>query len=97
MCRRSVRRTVAVLVAVVALMVAGAGPASAVELGFVNELGRAWLTVAVEPEGLWERLAIWFSGTEKTLGDEPVAADSNHGSDPNGVVTPLDPLPGGVH
>ena len=76
MCRRNVRRTIAALVAVVALMLAGAAPASAVELGLLNGLTRAWSAVAAEP-GLWDRLTAWFGGAEKALplGEDPATAN----------------------
>jgi hypothetical protein len=93
MCRRCVRRTIAALVVAVALMLAGAGPASAVELGFVNGLVRAWSAVAAEPEGLWERLAGWLAGTksDRTFQAQPTT-DMGPTSDPNGLdAVPANP------
>jgi len=80
-------------------MLAGARPASAVELGFLDRLARVWSAVAAEPEGLWDRWTDWFGGVEKTLplGDDSATTDMHHGSDPNGAEQTPELPPGGAH
>jgi hypothetical protein len=88
--RRNVHRRIAVLALVTALALAGARPAAAVQVGFLNHLSAVWSAVTARPAALWDKLVGWVSGADKVeksstpLLDPPPTSDQSMGLDPNG-------------
>src|SRR4051794_35170943 len=95
MFRKTVHRGIAALALVTVLALAGAQPAAAANLGFLDRLASLWTTVTErEPAvGLWDTLTGWFGdATTKKDSDATPITDRGSGIDPNGTClsTPSD-------
>lgn len=83
--RKTVHRGIAALALVTILTVAGAQPAAAADLGFLDRLANFWSAVTgEEPTNLWDTLTGWFGGTEKATSTDTTITDRGAGIDPNG-------------
>jgi hypothetical protein len=93
--RKTVHRGIAALALVTVLALAGAQPAAAANLSFLDRVASLWTAVTErEPAtSLWDTLAGWFgSSTEKDYDSTPIT-DRGTGIDPNGswaTATPTD-------
>jgi hypothetical protein len=84
--RKTIHRGIAAL-ALVTFLLAGAQPAAAANLGFLDRLASLWTAVTErEPAaGLWDTVTGWFgSATEKDADTTPVT-DRGAGLDPLGT------------
>lgn len=85
--RKTVHRGIAALALVTVFVLAGAQPAAAANLGFLDRLAGLWTAVTErEPAtSLWDTVAGWFgSATEKEADTTPVT-DRGAGLDPLGT------------
>jgi hypothetical protein len=97
--RNNVHRGVAALAVVTFLALAGAPPAAATSLSFVDRLGSFWSLLAGEPGAApaGRRAAASHAGTRprqaKTAQTTTDSTDKGWGLDPNGnsFLSPLDP------
>ena len=96
--RKNVHRGIAALALMSVLALAGAQPAAAANLGFLDRLASLWTAVTErEPAvGLWDTLVGWFDGNEKSApSTDPSVTDCGAGIDPLGASlnsTPTTPL-----
>ena len=91
--RKTVHRGIAALALVTVLAFAGAQPAAAANLGFLDRLASVWTAVTErEPAiSLWDTVAGWFgSATEKEADTTPVT-DRGAGLDPLGTCAQSTP------
>ena len=91
--RRTAHRGIAALALVTILALAGAPPAAAADLRFLDRVANLWSAVTQGESGLWDVVAGWFVGTEKA-GSSSAATDAEAGFDPNGM-TMSQPAPPG--
>ena len=93
--RKTFHRGIAAL-ALVTLLLAGAQPAAAANLGFLDRLASLWTAVTErEPAtGLWDTVAGWFGSSKQKESDCTPITERGSGIDPNGIwamPTPVDP------
>jgi len=95
--RKTVHRGVAALALVTVFALAGARPAAAANLGFLDRLAGLWTAVTErEPAaGLWDTLTGWLGDSMKKDEDATPITERGTGIDPNGTclatTVPSDP------
>lgn len=96
--RKNVHRGIAALALTSVLLLAGAQPAAAANLGFLDRLASLWTAVTErEPAvGLWDTLVGWFGSSVKKESDYPTITDRGSGIDPNGTWITSTPTDGTV-
>jgi hypothetical protein len=85
--RKNVHRGIAALALTSMLLLAGAQPAAAANLGFLDRLASLWTAVTErEPAvGLWDTLAGWLGSATKKDSDATPVTDRGAGLDPLGT------------
>ena len=91
--RKTVHRGIAALALVTVFALAGAQPAAAANLGFLDRLASLWTAVTErEPAvGLWDTLTGWVADATKKDSDATPITERGSGIDPNGTCLSLTP------